>query len=117
MVKGKIIVLDEDLLLVVGGLSSSGAPLGDCEIEQWENFAAVNVYKSCLRDSISVIRECKILNMLEMIKDKGKRKKNKKFYPGSFACPLANYIQASPSDLGRFASLYLKMFFTHTLPN
>ncbi|KAF1896161.1 hypothetical protein Lal_00027234 [Lupinus albus] len=54
MVKGKMIVLDEDLFLVVGELSSSGAPLGDYENEQWEDFEAVNVYKSCLRDSVAV---------------------------------------------------------------
>ncbi|KAF1879867.1 hypothetical protein Lal_00014167 [Lupinus albus] len=54
MIRGKMIVLDEDLFLAVGGLSSSGAPLGDCENEQ-EKFDAVNMYKSCLRDSISVI--------------------------------------------------------------
>ncbi|KAF1893043.1 hypothetical protein Lal_00024165 [Lupinus albus] len=33
MVREKIIVLDADLFLFVGGLSSSGAPLVDCENE------------------------------------------------------------------------------------
>ncbi|KAF1896012.1 hypothetical protein Lal_00033452 [Lupinus albus] len=55
MVNGKMSVLDEDLFLVVGGLSSSSAPLGDCENEQRENFDAVKVYKFRLRDSVSVI--------------------------------------------------------------
>ncbi|KAF1877056.1 hypothetical protein Lal_00033609, partial [Lupinus albus] len=49
MVKGKVIVLDEDLFLSVGGLSSSESPLGDCENEQWESFDVVDIYKSCLR--------------------------------------------------------------------
>ncbi|KAF1885767.1 hypothetical protein Lal_00008506 [Lupinus albus] len=49
MVKGKIIVLNEELFLAVGGLSSSGSPLGDCENEQWESFDVVDMYKSCLR--------------------------------------------------------------------
>ncbi|KAF1858889.1 hypothetical protein Lal_00043024 [Lupinus albus] len=55
MIRGKMIVLDEELFLAVGGLSSSGAPMGDCENEEWEKFDAVNMYKSCLRDSISFI--------------------------------------------------------------
>ncbi|KAF1896130.1 hypothetical protein Lal_00042896 [Lupinus albus] len=37
MVKGKLIVLDEELFLAVGGLSSSGEPLGNCENEQWND--------------------------------------------------------------------------------
>ncbi|KAF1896083.1 hypothetical protein Lal_00042345, partial [Lupinus albus] len=54
MVKGKLIVLDEELFLVVGGLSSSGEPLGNCENEQWEEFEALATYRSCLRDIVSV---------------------------------------------------------------
>ncbi|KAF1889714.1 hypothetical protein Lal_00025042 [Lupinus albus] len=41
MVKGKLIVLDEELFLAVGGLSSSGEPLGNCENEQWNDFEAL----------------------------------------------------------------------------
>ncbi|KAF1860157.1 hypothetical protein Lal_00033755 [Lupinus albus] len=53
MVKGKLIVLDEELFLAVGGLSSSGEPLGNCENEQWDNFEALATYRSCLRDNVS----------------------------------------------------------------
>ncbi|KAF1892809.1 hypothetical protein Lal_00035453 [Lupinus albus] len=38
----------------VGGLSSSGEPLGNCENEQWDNFEALATYRSCLRDTVSV---------------------------------------------------------------
>ncbi|KAF1885811.1 hypothetical protein Lal_00042680 [Lupinus albus] len=48
MVWGKVIVLDEDLFLAIGGLSCSGSPLGDYENEQWESFNVVDMYKSCL---------------------------------------------------------------------
>ncbi|KAF1891596.1 hypothetical protein Lal_00008024 [Lupinus albus] len=44
----EVIVLDEDLFLGVGGLISTGSPVGDCENEQWESFDAVEMYKSCL---------------------------------------------------------------------
>ncbi|KAF1894184.1 hypothetical protein Lal_00004106 [Lupinus albus] len=54
MVKGKLIVLDEELFLAVGGLSSSGELLGNCENEQWDNFEALETYKSCSRDTVSV---------------------------------------------------------------
>ncbi|KAF1877102.1 hypothetical protein Lal_00033660 [Lupinus albus] len=54
MVKGKLIVLDEELFLTVGGLSSSGEPLGNCEDEHWDNFQALATYRSCLRDTILV---------------------------------------------------------------
>ncbi|KAF1864842.1 hypothetical protein Lal_00031805 [Lupinus albus] len=54
MVKGKLIVLDEELFLAVGGLSSSGEPLGNRENEQWDNFEALTTYRSCLRDTVSV---------------------------------------------------------------
>ncbi|KAF1877999.1 hypothetical protein Lal_00041748 [Lupinus albus] len=54
MVKGKLIVLDEELFLAVGGLSSSGEPLGNCENEQWDNFEALATYRSCLRDTVLV---------------------------------------------------------------
>ncbi|KAF1884368.1 hypothetical protein Lal_00033544 [Lupinus albus] len=54
MVKGKLIVLDEELFLAVGGLSSSGEPLGNCENEQWDDFEAVATYRSCLRDTVTV---------------------------------------------------------------
>ncbi|KAF1878113.1 hypothetical protein Lal_00015099, partial [Lupinus albus] len=54
MVKGKLIVLDEELFSAVGGLSSSGEPLGNCENEQSDNFEALATYKSCLRDIVSV---------------------------------------------------------------
>ncbi|KAF1892706.1 hypothetical protein Lal_00042595 [Lupinus albus] len=53
-VKGKLIVLDEELFLAVGGLSSSGEPLGNCENEQWDEFEALATYMSCLRDTVSV---------------------------------------------------------------
>ncbi|KAF1858796.1 hypothetical protein Lal_00013719 [Lupinus albus] len=53
-VKGKLIVLDEELFLVVGGLSSSGEPLGKCENEQWKDFEALATYRSCLRDTVMV---------------------------------------------------------------
>ncbi|KAF1880030.1 hypothetical protein Lal_00022157, partial [Lupinus albus] len=55
MVKGKLIVLDEELFLVVGGLSSSGEPLGNYENEQWNDFEALATYRSCLRDTVTVI--------------------------------------------------------------
>ncbi|KAF1896072.1 hypothetical protein Lal_00042334 [Lupinus albus] len=54
MVKGKLIVLDEELFLAVGGLSSSGEPLGNCENEQWVEFEALATHRSCLRDIVSV---------------------------------------------------------------
>ncbi|KAF1866174.1 hypothetical protein Lal_00031478 [Lupinus albus] len=54
MVKGKLIVLDEELFLAIGGLSSSGEPLGNCENEKWDNFEALATYRSCLRDTVSV---------------------------------------------------------------
>ncbi|KAF1864691.1 hypothetical protein Lal_00032009 [Lupinus albus] len=55
MVRGKIIVLDADLFLAIVGLSGSGAPLGDCENEQWETFDVVSMYKSCLRGPLYFI--------------------------------------------------------------
>ncbi|KAF1869350.1 hypothetical protein Lal_00018444 [Lupinus albus] len=45
---------DEELFLAVGGLSSSGEPLGNCENEQSDNFEALATYRSCLRDIVSV---------------------------------------------------------------
>ncbi|KAF1885940.1 hypothetical protein Lal_00018481 [Lupinus albus] len=48
MVKGKVIMLDEDLFLAFGGLSRSGSPLGDWENEKWESLNIVDMYKSCL---------------------------------------------------------------------
>ncbi|KAF1883458.1 hypothetical protein Lal_00013351 [Lupinus albus] len=54
MVKGKLIVLDEELFLAVGDLSSSGELLGNCENEQWDNFEALVTYRSYLKDTISV---------------------------------------------------------------
>ncbi|KAF1868023.1 hypothetical protein Lal_00015273 [Lupinus albus] len=53
MVKGKLIVLDEELFLDVGGLSSSGEPLGNCEKEQWNDFESLATYISCLRDTVT----------------------------------------------------------------
>ncbi|KAF1872170.1 hypothetical protein Lal_00033824, partial [Lupinus albus] len=50
MVKGKLIVLVEELFLAVGGLSSSS----NCENEQWDNFEALAMYRSCLRDTVSM---------------------------------------------------------------
>ncbi|KAF1866266.1 hypothetical protein Lal_00024270 [Lupinus albus] len=44
-----IILLNEELFLAIGWLSSLGSPLGDCENEQWESFDVVEMYKSCLR--------------------------------------------------------------------
>ncbi|KAF1888200.1 hypothetical protein Lal_00030081 [Lupinus albus] len=54
MVKGKLIVLDEELFLAVGGLSSSGEPLGNCENEEWNDFEELATYRSCLRDTVTV---------------------------------------------------------------
>ncbi|KAF1874211.1 hypothetical protein Lal_00015665 [Lupinus albus] len=54
MVKGKLIVLNAELFLAVGGLSSSGEPLGNCKNVQWEVFEALATYRSCLRDTVSV---------------------------------------------------------------
>ncbi|KAF1881666.1 hypothetical protein Lal_00039799 [Lupinus albus] len=50
---GKLIVLDEELFLAVGGLSSSGEPLGNCENVQWNDFEALATYRSCLRDTVT----------------------------------------------------------------
>ncbi|KAF1867983.1 hypothetical protein Lal_00042377 [Lupinus albus] len=55
MVKGKLILLDEELFLAVGGLSSSGEPLGNCEKEQWNDFEALATYRSCLRDTVTLM--------------------------------------------------------------
>ncbi|KAF1877061.1 hypothetical protein Lal_00033614 [Lupinus albus] len=44
----KLITLNEELFLNIGGLSSFGSPLGDCENEQWKSFDAVEIYKSCM---------------------------------------------------------------------
>ncbi|KAF1881722.1 hypothetical protein Lal_00032193 [Lupinus albus] len=49
IVSGKLITLDEELFLSVGGLSSFGSPLGDFENESWESFDVVEMYKSSLR--------------------------------------------------------------------
>ncbi|KAF1878122.1 hypothetical protein Lal_00015108 [Lupinus albus] len=57
MVKGKLVVLDEELFLAVGGLSSSSELLGNCENQQWDNFETLATYRSCLRDTISVTTE------------------------------------------------------------
>ncbi|KAF1896038.1 hypothetical protein Lal_00033426 [Lupinus albus] len=54
MVKNKIFVLDEDLFLEVGGLSSSGEPLGDYNNEKWNSFESVATYESCLRYTFTV---------------------------------------------------------------
>ncbi|KAF1896139.1 hypothetical protein Lal_00042748 [Lupinus albus] len=54
MVKGKLIVLDEELFLTVGCLSSSSEPLGNCENDQWNDFEELATYKSCLRDTVTV---------------------------------------------------------------
>ncbi|KAF1869451.1 hypothetical protein Lal_00022896 [Lupinus albus] len=48
LVSGKFITLDSQLFMDVGGLSSTGLPLGDCENELWNSFDAVEMYKSCL---------------------------------------------------------------------
>ncbi|KAF1870833.1 hypothetical protein Lal_00030143 [Lupinus albus] len=49
LLKWKLITLNEEFFLNIGGLSSSGSPLGDYENEQWESFDAFEMYKSCLR--------------------------------------------------------------------
>ncbi|KAF1888127.1 hypothetical protein Lal_00039167 [Lupinus albus] len=54
MVKGNLIVLDEELFLAVGGLSISGEPLGNCENDQWNDFEALTTYQSCLRDTVTI---------------------------------------------------------------
>ncbi|KAF1898414.1 hypothetical protein Lal_00042106 [Lupinus albus] len=54
MVKGKLIVLYEELFLAVGALSRYGEPLGNCENEQWNDFEALATYQSCLRDIVTV---------------------------------------------------------------
>ncbi|KAF1877169.1 hypothetical protein Lal_00015831 [Lupinus albus] len=47
--RGKLIVLDEEIFLVVGGLASSVAPLGDYNNDKWSDFDSTEMYKSCLR--------------------------------------------------------------------
>ncbi|KAF1879766.1 hypothetical protein Lal_00039710, partial [Lupinus albus] len=39
-----------ELFLVVGGLASSDAPLGDCNNDECSDFDSTEMYKSCLRD-------------------------------------------------------------------
>ncbi|KAF1898035.1 hypothetical protein Lal_00032799 [Lupinus albus] len=47
--KEKLIKLDDELFLNVGGLDSDGSPLGDCNKELWNSYDMVEMYKSCLR--------------------------------------------------------------------
>ncbi|KAF1858941.1 hypothetical protein Lal_00000761 [Lupinus albus] len=55
LVKGKLIVLNVELFLAVGGLASSVAPLGDCNNDKWSDFDSTDMYKSCLRSSHSYV--------------------------------------------------------------
>ncbi|KAF1883436.1 hypothetical protein Lal_00042194 [Lupinus albus] len=49
LVNWKLIVLNAELFLVVGGLASSAAPLGDCNNNKWSDFDSTSMYISCLR--------------------------------------------------------------------
>ncbi|KAF1877160.1 hypothetical protein Lal_00015822 [Lupinus albus] len=49
LVQGRLIVLNNELFMDVGGLASDGAPLGNCEDEKWSAYDSIEMYKSCLR--------------------------------------------------------------------
>ncbi|KAF1879977.1 hypothetical protein Lal_00022103 [Lupinus albus] len=51
LLKWKLIVLNDELFLAVGGLPSSVAPLGDCNNNKCSDFDSTEMYKSCLRGS------------------------------------------------------------------
>ncbi|KAF1883346.1 hypothetical protein Lal_00042227, partial [Lupinus albus] len=48
-VKGKLISLNDELFLEVGGLASDGSPLGGCNNELWNLYDTTEMYLSCLR--------------------------------------------------------------------
>ncbi|KAF1870886.1 hypothetical protein Lal_00030196 [Lupinus albus] len=49
LVLERLILMNDELFLVVGGSTSDGAPLGNCDGEKWSGYDSTDMYKSCLK--------------------------------------------------------------------
>lgn len=56
MIKGRKVVMNRKLFRDVGSLVCDGARLSDCNSKAWNNFDALEVYTSCLRNPEQFVR-------------------------------------------------------------